>query len=539
MQIKTWLINPLQRPWPLGVRIQLAAWYTVIFTILMAFFGIVYYLHLQSTLFDNLDTTLLLRSRQVSSSLVLQNGNISINSNGALVGLVAVDKVESNASPAESLDRNPNLDVDFDTPIRVVDSHGTAIYTTTAFSTLIVPPQSIQGALHGSARTVTVATTGGEEVRLHIQPLTEGRTVVGALLVGTSLASLENTLHGVIIDFLIGAPFILAFGALGSYWLAIHAFRPIIRLTSIARKIQSGNLHSRVPVPYTNDEVQHLALTFNEMLDHLEMTFKQQRRFIADASHELRTPVAAIRSMTDVALDQQLTAKEYTSVLHDVNIQAEHLGKLIADLLTLARADEGHIRFEREPLRLDLLAHDVVATLESLATEKGITLSVEANEPLLIIGDEARMIQIIMNLLDNALKYTGRDGTVTVRVQSTEAQQVCLTIQDTGIGIAQEHITHIFERFYRVDSARARSAGGTGLGLAIVKWIVTMHQGTIDVTSQVGQGTTFSIVLPAYQAMTRVAPPRSLKQEALLNVETSHSIKNTIELDERFLRERD
>lgn len=509
MRIKTWLIKLLKRLWPLSVRTQLAAWYAAIFTILMLLFGTAYYLHLRSMLFDNLDATLLLRTQQVSSTIiVLPNGNLAINdSSGTLAGVVEVDKSGQSGRHTNSDDKNPALDVDFDALIRVLDSHQKVKFSTAAFSTLTVPAQSIQEALHGSGCTVTVATTRGEEVRLRIQPLIINHATVGVLLVGASLASLENTLHGVIIDFLMVAPFVLIFGALGSYWLASRAFRPIIRLTGIARKIQSGNLHSRVPVPYTNDEVQHLALTFNEMLDHLEAMFKQQRRFIADASHELRTPVAAIRSMTDVALDQQLAVNEYVSVLHDVNTQAEHLSKLIADLLTLARADEGHIRFEREPLRLDLLANDVVTTLESLATEKGITLSVEANEPLQVMGDEARMMQVIMNLLDNALKYTGPGGTVTVRVQSTQEQQIRLIVQDTGIGIAQEHIAHIFERFYRVDSARSRSAGGTGLGLAIVKWIVTMHQGTIAVTSQVGKGTMFSIVLPAYQA-TAIVPHR-------------------------------
>jgi two-component system OmpR family sensor kinase len=502
MRIKTWLIKLLKRLWPLSVRTQLAAWYAVIFTILMLFFGTVYYLHLRSMLFDNLDATLLLRAQQVSRAIVIQqNGSFAINdSSGALAGVIDVDTSRQNSGYVDSDDKNPALDVDFDALISVLDSHGKVKYSTAAFSALIVPAQSIQKALHGSGYTVTVATTGGDEARLRIQPLIRNHAIVGVLLVGASLASQENTLHGIILNFLMVAPFVLAFGILGSYWLAIRAFRPIIRLTSIAHKIQSGNLHSRVPVPYTNDEVQRLALTFNEMLDHLEATFKQQRRFIADASHELRTPVAAIRSMTEIALDQQLTVNEYISVLHDVNTQAEHLGKLIADLQTLARADEGHIHFEREPLRLDLLANDVVTTLESLATEKGITLNIEANEPLLIMGDEARMMQVIMNLLDNALKYTGPGGSVTVRVESIQGQRVCLTVQDTGIGIAQEHIGHIFERFYRADSARTRSAGGTGLGLAIVKWIVTMHQGTIAVTSQVGKGTTFGVVLPAYQA---------------------------------------
>ncbi len=243
--------------------------------------------------------------------------------------------------------------------------------------------------------------------------------------------------------------------------------------------------------------MQSLALTFNEMIERLDKAFKRQRRFVADASHELRTPVAAIRSMTDVMLAQRtpIEPEEYLAVLRDVNSEAERLGHLINDLLALARTDENQALLEHEPVRLDLLVADVVATTEPLAAEKGITMEVLANEPATVLGDEVRLIQVIMNLIDNALTYTNAGGTVKLEVV-VQNNSAILTVRDTGIGIAPEHLEHIFERFYRVDPARSRAAGGTGLGLAIVEWIVRAHGGKITVASEVGHGTTLNVTLP-------------------------------------------
>jgi signal transduction histidine kinase len=277
-------------------------------------------------------------------------------------------------------------------------------------------------------------------------------------------------------------------------------------MTSIARRIKAGDLHERVPVPPGKDELQTLALTFNEMIERLEKEFNRQRRFVADASHELRTPVAAIRSMTDVALSQSdalngASSDEYLSTLHDVNAEAERLGHLINDLLTLASTDEHQLLLEREEVRLDLLAIDVAATTEALASEKGITLEVKADQPAMVIGDEVRLIQVMLNLIDNAIAYTNTGGKVLLSVEVRE-KEVFLTVRDSGIGIAQEHLEHIFERFYRVDAARSRAAGGTGLGLAIVEWIVRAHGGVITVESQVGVGTTFTVKLSLYKNLT-------------------------------------
>ena len=253
-------------------------------------------------------------------------------------------------------------------------------------------------------------------------------------------------------------------------------------------------------LPLTADEVQALALTFNEMLTSLEATLNRQRRFVSDASHELRTPVAVIRSKTDLALQQPGDEREYLAVLREINCESERLGRLIGDLLVLARGDEGKTRFEFEPVALHQIAEAVAANAEPLALERGVNLQVEIEEPVTVQGDEARLIQVIMNLLDNAIRHTNAGGSVTVCVARTQAE-ARLTVRDTGIGIAPEHLPHIFERFYRVDSARSfNAAGNNGLGLAIADWIVRAHHGSITAQSRPGQGSTFLVTLPLQAA---------------------------------------
>ena len=207
-----------------------------------------------------------------------------------------------------------------------------------------------------------------------------------------------------------------------------------------------------------------LALTLNEMIGRLDQAFAQQRRFVADASHELRTPVTVIRSITDVALEEPLSLDDYSEVLHEINAETERLGELINDLLVLARADEEQLSLNREPMRLDLLAVDVATTMEPLAIERGIELQVQTLEPATVSGDTARLIQVLMGLVDNALTYTNAGGMVALGVEARGAV-ACLTVRDTGIGIAEEDAAHIFERFYRADPARSRASRWQWIGV--------------------------------------------------------------------------
>lgn len=489
------MLSQLRRLWPLGIRLQLMLWFLFVLSLLMFLFGAVFYLNLRSSLEANFDADLRLRAQQIAEGINDEQGKITVNDvNGELPGLIDSDE---SGPPGTSTQNNGQANVNVGVIVRLLNKQGHTVYVSPAFNALNAPGASVSQPLQGQIWQGTVLAHNGQPVRLYSVALREHGLIFGAVQVGESLASLDDTLQRVEIELLLIAPFVLLLGALGSLWLATRAFIPIERLIHTARQIEAGNLHERVPVPQSKDEIQDLALTLNEMIERLDQAFARQRRFVADASHELRTPVAAISSMTDVALAHDTPDKgdEYAVVLRDVNSVAARLGSLIADLLALARADEGKAPLEWEDVQLDTLAMDVAATAEPLAFEHHLQLTVEANEPVTVRGDEARLIQVIMNLVDNALAYTTPGGTVTVIVEQQGAN-ACLIVRDTGIGIEPEHLPHIFERFYRTDPARSRAAGGAGLGLAIVDWVVRAHHGTIAVASRVSEGTTFTVLLP-------------------------------------------
>jgi heavy metal sensor kinase len=496
------------RFWPLNIRSQMMLWYFLIFAILIILFGAVFYFNLKNSLETNIDTELQAHAQEISNGINEENGTIAVQDvTGVLPGLVDPDANIDTPAPtptATSIQaaHETQGDVNIAPLVRILNNKGVAVYTSPAFGKLNVPAISVTQPLHGTPWTGTVTSTNGQMVRIHSLPRFDNGRVYAIVQVGESLFSLSTTLRSVVIELLIIGLSVLLLSFIGSYWLAVRSFAPVEKMTSIARRIEVGDLHERVPVPRTQDELQKLALTFNQMIERLERSFARQRRFVADASHELRTPVAAIRSMTDVTLasSSAVSPDEYRTVLHDVNVEAERLGHLISDLLSLARVDENKLPLEREALRLDRLVVDVAATMELLATEKGITLAVEADEPATVLGDEARLIQVIMNLVDNAINYTNAGGNITLQVH-VKGDTAYLNVSDTGIGIQPEHLEHIFERFYRVDPARSRAAGGTGLGLSIVDWVVHAHDGTISVVSTPGQGTTFTVQLPlAFQA---------------------------------------
>ncbi len=478
----------IHRLYPLGIRLQLMLWYTAVFAALLLFTGAFFYQHLEHSLEASLDTTLEIRAQQIAGGIAQSGGTITVRD-------VTGDLPGFDANPNDQ--RLSPVDVNNGVLVRLLDAHGTLLHETPAFRALRVPAESVTQPLQGTPWQGTVTTSDGQEVRLVSRALTENGQLFAVIQVGELLAELHTLLHDLVGELLVVGLLVLLACALGSYWLAARAFAPIQRLAATARAIKAGDLHRRVMVPPARDEVQYLALTLNEMLDSLDQAFSRQRRFVADASHELRTPVAVIRSKTDVALLRASTQQDYITVLQGINAEAERLGHLISDLLALARGDEGRTQFEREPVRLDLLAGAVAANADLLAAECGILLQVQAPRPVTILGDEARLIQVVMNLLENAVRYTNPGGRVTVTV---EAQQdhALLSVRDTGIGIAPEHLPHIFERFYRADPARRRAGGSSssGLGLSIVEWVVHAHGGAVAVESRVGRGSSFTVTLP-------------------------------------------
>ncbi|HEX3641601.1 MAG TPA: HAMP domain-containing protein, partial [Ktedonobacteraceae bacterium] len=311
------LQGPIKRLRTLGIHMQLTIWYITIFLLLIILFGGIFYCHLRSGLAANLDSQLQLRAQFVSGAIIQRNGSLTLHDKtGALSPLINIENPAGKG--ADHNERNLGmtpLDPDLDLLIQIRDATGYMQYSTAGFLSLSPPRDAIIQPLHGKTWLATITTSNGQDIRLYSQPFSLHHKIIGIVLVGAALSPLENTLQQVSIELLLLAPVVLLLGSVGSFWLAKRAFRPITRLTTIARTIRQGDLHSRVPVPHTNDEVHLLAVTFNEMIDHLEKLLYHQRRFLSDASHELRTPVAALRSMTEVALAQPRSVEDYTSLL--------------------------------------------------------------------------------------------------------------------------------------------------------------------------------------------------------------------------------
>lgn len=491
-----------------GIRLQITLWYTSVFAVLLLLVSAISYVSTSSSLNSSINSTLALRARQIAAGVSDNAGKFAIEDvSGSLPGLgvsTTPPQPQSDDSGADDSGSDSDDDdhrvvpnVDTGALVRILDSQGTLVYTSPAAKKLPGSPTLSSRAAAGTPWFDTVTAVSGEPVRIYNYPLLRGSTVYGLVQVGASLVSTEATLHTLLLSWLLVTLVAVLLGALGSFWLARRALVPVSRLTRIARRVEAGDLRQRVPVPRPPDEIRELALTLNDMIARLESAFSRQRRFVADASHELRTPVSAIRSMTDVALLREELPDEYTRVLWGINAEAERLGRLIGALLLLARADEEHIPLERAPLRLDLLAHDVAMVSAVLADERKIGLRVETPGPVTVLGDSDRILQAVLNLVQNALTYTpaGSGGTVTLAV-NVEGSAAVLSVSDTGIGIAPEHVPHIFDRFYRADPAYSHSLGGSGLGLSIVDWVIRAHGGSISVASRVGVGSTFTVWLP-------------------------------------------
>jgi heavy metal sensor kinase len=263
----------------------------------------------------------------------------------------------------------------------------------------------------------------------------------------------------------------------------------------MARRISAEDLSGRLDLDLPDDEVGRLARTFDEMIARLDDAFQRQRQFTADASHELRTPLTVIKGQVEVALSQPRESEGYREVLRSVNEEVDRLNRMVGSLLTLARADAGRVSIASEQVDLGVLVTGAVEQVRPLAEQKGLSIGVEAGLEITLAADEGLLLQLVLNLLDNAIKYTPAGGSVSAgwRIEVDQAQ---LWVRDTGPGIAAEHVGRIFDRFYRIDSARGSAGGGAGLGLSICRWIAEAHGGSIAAESSLGAGSTITVRLP-------------------------------------------
>ncbi len=364
---------------------------------------------------------------------------------------------------------------------------------------LPVSPQALETAESGRASYDTLQL-GSDAVRVYTQAIVAQPTVangrpLGYVQVARSFHEDQATLGSLRLAMLGVGVVALCLAGLVSWAMAGRALSPVATLTHTAQAIAlSRGFSRRVPDTSQRDELGELARTFNEMLGSLEEAYAAQQRFVADASHELRTPLTAVRGNLELLRTRggELPLDERTALVGAASDEAERMARLVADLLALARADAGQ-KLPHRTVELDRVLLDVFQQVRLLARD--LKLSLSELDQLAVLGDADQLKQLLLALVDNALKYTPSGGEVTLGLRRDGGMAV-VEVRDTGIGIARADLPHVFERFYRADKARSREAGGTGLGLSIARWIAREHGGEIAVESQIGRGSTFTVRLP-------------------------------------------
>jgi len=456
--------------WIKTIRTRFALWATALILAFLTAFGGFVYFNLSLSLHAAIDDSLSLSASQIAVGLNINNGQI----------------LPPEATTPEETSFNAFSQRGLTLIVLARDGsvlQAAGMYRNFRLTQLTSDPQ-------GSFLTLPTSV-GGESVRIYTLPVLDNNQVVGWVQAMQSLGSVQDSLNRLLAALLLGGGTLTLLAGFAGYFLAARALSPIDDITQAARRISTEDLSARLNLPDIGDEVSRLAITFDEMLTRLESGFQRERQFTSDASHELRTPLTAMQAILSLVREGERPVQEYRQALEDLAGETDRLRGLVEDLLRLARGDR-HQAEERTRVDLSTLLCDVADSLRPLAQAKGLSLSCDPQPGLILMGDSDSLIRLFVNLLDNAIKFT-KCGGVTVTGRS-EADMLTVEIADTGPGIAPEHLAYIFDRFYRVETAR--SSGGTGLGLAIARQIVQAHGGDITAASKMGEGTTIFVQLP-------------------------------------------
>jgi heavy metal sensor kinase len=443
-----------------SIRFRLAASYTAVLALTFALIGVCVWVALEHSIQETADREL--RSRLADIRRYID-------------GFSAADLLHQEAEfREESLLGQATANV------RISDTSGKWLFRTPG--TEGWPPM----AAEDNPRTVRV---GREVLRVLM-----ARVRVGFVQIGLPIDAFEEVKNGFLWSIGLGSPFLLLLAGFGGYWMSGRALRPVDEISNTAARISAQELSTRLPTSGVGDELDRLSGILNAMLTRLESAFKRITEFTADASHELRTPVAIIQTTSELMQTRSRTVHEHVEAWGLVRAETERISRLIADLLTLARLDAGKADFEFRPMDLSEAVRTAGEEMRVMADAKELVLSVHAATPCPIHGDLEALRRATCILLDNAIKFTHSGG---IRLEVNVQGRAEVTVSDTGVGIGQEDIPFIFERFYRVSKDRSRKTGGTGLGLSIARLIVERHGGELRVESAPSKGSTFTMLLPA------------------------------------------
>lgn len=459
------------------LRWRITLWYALTLAVILAASGVFWHFHLAQNILRQTDEHLLVVVRSVNTLLDGQETTPELC--GQFRSLVQRHR--------------------WDEYIQILDAGGKILCTTENLDEVRLPANSpaLQHALEGIPHFETVSWGGKTSLRQGTFPVGGDGAPKTIIQAAETLDALDRALANLHFYFLVLSPLILLALCVGGWYLAGRALSPMNRMARTARAIHADNLSLRLPVEHPGDEIATLAESVNAMLARLEESFRKVKQFSGDASHELRTPLAILRGETEVTLRWAREADDYRRTLESNLEEINRMGRIIDDLLTLAKSDAGEMTLEVKEISLSDLLQELYLAGNTLGEGKDIRvhLHLDVAEEIRIRGDELRLRQMFLNLISNAVKYTDPGGRVDITL-SVAGEQAVVNVADSGIGIPPEHLPHIFDRFYRIDKARNRADGGTGLGLAITKGIAQAHEGRIIVCSTPGTGSTFTVYLP-------------------------------------------
>jgi two-component system, OmpR family, sensor kinase len=459
------------------IKAKLTLWYVALFALVLAVLSAFVVVRLRADLYSALDTSLASRAEQIALGYAdgAGDGEFADISDSSLAGLPRGESAAQLLSAGGA----------------VLESSGDTIAVTAMVA------RSVLAKARSAGQDYVITTIGGDSERFRILavPLEAGAPAGRFIVVASATEDVDASVTRLLWILLLSGPAALAVAALGGWLLAGAALAPVARMTRTASEIGVERLGARVDVPAARDELRTLAITLNDMLARLEAGVAERRQLVADASHELRTPLAIMRAELDVTLAAGRLPPEAVDVLESEREEVERMSLIVADLLALARFDEGSQCLEMADLELAEVVEEAVGGRRSLAEARDVTLT-QRVAAVRVHGDAACLAQVVTNLVDNAIEHGGEGGAVTVTL-ARRGRFAEITVADTGAGIPAADLPHVFERFYRADASRARTTGGSGLGLSIVKETVEAHGGTATARSTPGAGATFVVRIPA------------------------------------------
>ena len=483
-----------------SIRLRLTIWYSVVLLAALGTFGVTSYLYTGEMLSQNLNLSLRNETewlREIlEGKLDAQRGKIRTPRSGILSSQSQQDTTTEREGRNESEEDYTIWNKIYEHSllnskkqfVYVMDRRGRVFYKSFNMGedTLPSPPD-----LKPYQVKVVETVLGSQKIRLAAM-----NTKFYEIRVAYPVEEINDVRQSLFAIFLVLIPIVLAISIFGGYFLAKQSLKPVEEITRTTRKITATNLRERIRVKNPEDEIGRLTETLNDMIGRLEASIEQVQQFSLDASHELRTPLTIMRGEIELALRGNRKGASYKKTLASLLEEVLRMTSIIEGLILLAKADSGTVKLEKKPTRLDSLAGEVKEDAEILAEQKKISVSISKLDEVTVLGDSVRLRQLMLNLVDNAIKYTPEGGRITLSLEKTNGN-ARFSVEDTGVGIPPADIKKIFDRFYRVDKSRSRLPDGLGLGLAISKWVAEAHGGSLRAQSTVGAGSKFTVTIPA------------------------------------------